>query len=235
MNALEIVQEACRRVGFAVPNTAANSTDPQVTQMLSLLNEEGRDLSSRFDWTNLQTEATFTSVATVSQGALSTLAPGFRRFISETMWNRSQQREAPGPITPRQYQRLKSGLASLIDPAWYVRGGNLMLQPAPAAGQSYSFEYIDKRWAVAADATRKEQFTRDDDTHLLDDDALLLGLIWRWRQVKGLEYAEDFTKAERKVSSLMGEDGSAPDMFLHGGTFMDDFGVPTIPDGNWTV
>lgn len=235
MNALEIVQEACRRVGFPVSNTAASSTDPQITQMLSLLNEEGRDLSSRHDWTNLQTEATFTSVAASTQGALSALAPGFRRFISETLWNRSQQREAPGPITPRQYQRLKSGLASLVDPAWYVRGGNLVLEPAPAAGQSYSFEYIDKRWAVANDGTRKEQFTRDEDTHLLDDDALLLGLIWRWRQAKGLEYAEDFTKAERKVAALMGEDGSAPDLFLHAGTYMPDAGYPTVPDGNWMV
>jgi len=234
MNALEIVQEMCRRVGFPVSNTATNSTDPQITQMLSLLNEEGRDLSSRHDWTNLQAEATFTSVATPSQGALATLAPGFRRFINETVWNRSQQREAPGPVTPRQYQRLKSGLASLVDPAWYVRGGNLMLEPAPAAGQSYSFEYIDKRWIVAADGTRKEQFTRDDDTHLLDDDALILGLIWRWRQTKGLEYAEDFTKAERKVSALMGEDGAASDLYLHAGTYAS-IGSPTIPDGNWTV
>lgn len=234
MNALEIVQEMCRRIGFSVSNTATNSTDPQITQMLSLLNEEGRDLSSRHDWTNLQTEATFTGVAAPSQGALATIAPGFRRFINETVWNRSQQREAPGPVTPRQYQRLKSGLASLVDPAWYVRGGNLMLEPAPAAGQAYSFEYIDKRWVVAADGTRKEQFTRDDDTHLLDDDALILGLIWRWRQTKGLEYAEDFTKAERKVSALMGEDGAASDLYLHAGTYAS-LGSPTIPDGNWTV
>lgn len=233
MNALELVQEVCRRVGFPVSNTATNSTDPQITQILSLLNEEGREQSARVDWTNLQTEATFTSVATESQGAMSTIAPGFRYIINETIWNRSEQRTAPGPVTPRQYQQLKSGLASLIDPVWRIRGGNLILQPAPAAGRSYVFEYVDKRWAVGADATRKEQFAIDTDTHLLDDDALLYGTLWRWRQAKGLEYAEDFVKYERKLEELIGRDGGRPDLYLHSGNH--DFPDPTVPDGNWQV
>jgi hypothetical protein len=38
----------------------------------------------------------------------------------------------------------------------------------------------------------KQTFSADDDLPLLDDDLIYLGVVWRYRYSKGLEYAEDF-------------------------------------------
>ena len=47
MTALTIVRDVCQELGLNVPNAVVTSSDPQVLQMLSLLNKEGRLLRDR--------------------------------------------------------------------------------------------------------------------------------------------------------------------------------------------
>lgn len=47
-----------------------------------------------------------------------------------------------------------------------------------------------------ADGTLTGAFTADDNEFLLDDRLLTLGLIWRWKAQKGLDYSEDLQTYE---------------------------------------
>ena len=78
MNLLALLQEFTTRTGIPKPTYAVGNTDPQVLQLLALLNEVIEELMER-DWTMLTQEATFVTPAAEDQGAVTTLAPnGFK-------------------------------------------------------------------------------------------------------------------------------------------------------------
>ncbi len=53
MSLLTIVQRFCGRTNLTVPATVYGTNDPQIRQILALLEEEGDDLSKRGDWSEL--------------------------------------------------------------------------------------------------------------------------------------------------------------------------------------
>jgi hypothetical protein len=83
----------------------------------------------------------------------------------------------------------------------------LLITPVPAAGADLMFEYHSRCWLTSVDGvTYRTAWASDDDVALLDEDLMTAGLVWRWKQAKGLEYAEDFAKYERRVADAMCRD-----------------------------
>ena len=58
------------------------------------------------------------------------------------------------------------------------------------------------------------------------------GLVWRWKQTKGLSYSEDFADYEREVMDAIAQDGTKPVLNLD--NYRDDLqpGI-MVPLGNW--
>ena len=81
MSMLTTVQRFCGRTGLTVPATVYGTTDPQIRQILAMLEEEGDDLSKRGDWQELTFEATLTTLAQEDQGAISTIASNGFNYI----------------------------------------------------------------------------------------------------------------------------------------------------------
>lgn len=212
MTMLSIIRTACQRIGIAAPSAVASSTDAQVVQLLALLNEEGEELSTgtsvglSYDWQALQTEASFTTVATESQGAITTIAPGFKYIIDGTIWDRTRRLPAYGSLDPQTWQNYKSWGVTNPFPKYRVRGGLLLLMPVPAAGDSYYFEFQSANWCTSSGGTGQIAFAADADVGLLDEQLMTAGLIWRWKQVKGFDYAEDFRKYETRVVNAIARD-----------------------------
>ena len=231
MSLATIVQGACRRLALTVPNAVATSTDPQVLQLMEIANEEGKELTERYQWTALQTEATFTTVATESQGAIATIAPGLKYVFNNTMWNRSQFRPVFGPLNPQYWQQRKASNVTGPYSEYRIVGGNLKFIPAPAAGLTVGFEYMSKNWVtLASSGLGASAWAADADTSVLDEDIMQMGLIWRFKQYKGFAYDEDFNKYERRVMDAMGRDGSKPT--LNAGGASPSLGI-RIPEGSW--
>lgn len=69
--------------------------------------------------------------------------------------------------------------------------------------------YISKEWARDSSGNPKGEFTADDDEFILDNRLLRLGLIWRWRQQKRLEYGEDMQTYEIALSQAQARDKGA--------------------------
>jgi hypothetical protein len=94
-----------------------------------------------------------------------------------------------------------------IPPGWWIiLGGTIQFAPTPAAGTQAMFAYISKNIGSAADGSAIMSFTKDDDTFILDERLLTLGLIWRWKAQKGLEYAEDMTNYEIALTQAQARD-----------------------------
>lgn len=81
---------------------------------------------------------------------------------------------------------------------WIIYGNQLRFSPAPATAQVATFPYITRNYATAFSTAPKAAFTADDDSFVLPERLLTLGLVWRWRENKKLDASGDqeaFVKA----------------------------------------
>jgi hypothetical protein len=232
---LEIVQSICKRVGIASPNAAVGSTDLQVLQILELVNEEGSEQATRYPWQALLNVGTFTTAATESQGAIETIAPGLDYIVNDTIWNRSLRRPVYGPKTPQNWEQQKAFAINGPWSGYRLQDGNLNMYPVPTAGESCYFEYITKYWATdTSGATGKSAFTVDTDLPVLLDELMILGGIWRWKAIKGFDYAEDYAKYERRLTDTMARDGGK-DWLNLANTRYDIFPGIVVASGSWNL
>ncbi len=233
MTCLSIVQSVCLRVGLDAPATALGSADKNVLQIVELSNESGQEIARRYPWQALLNVGNFTTVATEIQGAVETIAPGLDYIINDTIWNRTLRRPVYGPKTPQNWEQQKAFAINGPWSGYRLIGGDIAMYPVPAAGQDCYFEYISKNWLESA-STGYTEWQLDADVPLLDNNLLILDTVWRWKMAKGLEYAEDFNKAERLYQDLATRDGGK-DWINLSNTKYDIFPGVIVPAGSWNL
>lgn len=236
MALLQVIQYVCGRTGVTVPASVLGTQDPQVLQLLRLLEEEGSDLRKRGPWNGIIKETTWSSTAAEDQGALTTLAAsGFDYIKKDTFWDRTDILPVHGPLSDDEWQSRKA-LASVGPRYCYrIRGGKLLINPVPAASHTFAFEYASTYWILGADGTTyKQYFTLDTDTILLPEELVIMGLRWRWKKEKGFDYAEDFRTYEMQVKDALGRDGSKRTLAMDGGRHSMMPGV-FVPDRSWAL
>lgn len=232
LSLLQIVQAACKRIGILSPNAAFGSTDQQIIQLVSLCEEEGQELAARYPWQALQYEATFTTVAAQVQTAVAAVTTGFNYIVNDTIWNRTLRRPVYGPNSEQEWQQKKAIQLNGPFNSFRIIQDAINFYPNPAAGQTCAFEYITKNWITTSIAGVSSVWTNDADTPKLDDQIIVLGLIWRWKQAKKLDYAEDFAKYERRVMDATTRDAGKPTLNL-GGTTYEIQPAILVPRGSW--
>lgn len=235
MSLLTIIQDAADRIGIVRPSSVIGATDQQIRSLLALSIQDGKALAKRHDWQRLTKEKTFTATATETQSGV--LPADFDRLINGTFWNRSQDRQVAGPISPQRWQLLKSGLIVMPWDSFRIRGSDLLMSPVPVAGDDMAFEYITTYWAASASDTAPDQatWTADDDQSFLDDELQTLGVVWRFKKARGLEYAEEFQEYEMRFAQLSGTDGGMATIDMGLGDDGSSVIDPYITDGNWSI
>lgn len=238
MNVLEVIQRFTNAVGMSEPSSALANQADDVIQIVELLNQEGRALSSRYMWQALTFEATFTTVATESQGALGTIIGAtqqLRRIVNDTIWDRTQRLPICGPLSKQRWQAQKSLTFTGPYSEYRIRGNQILFNPAPAAGHSCYFEYVSRCWCTDAGGTTfRTNVAADTDLFLLDDEVVLAGLEWRWLRKKGLSYAEEFASYEALVADLITRDGTKPRLHMDGVSDRYRPGI-FVPIGNYPL
>jgi hypothetical protein len=215
---------------------AVGNADPKVIQMVELINEEGQELAARHNWQVLTQESTFTTVATESQGLITTIAGvDFNFVVNETVWNRSRQRPLFGPLSASQWQTVKAQFAQSPWGQYRIRGNTFLIYPVPVAGDSIYFEWCTKYWCTdTTGVTGRSAMTVDTDIGKLDERLLTLGGIWRWKKAQKLDFEGDQEKYEIAVNDAIARDGSKPILSLGGGG-TDFFPGYLVRAGNYNV
>jgi hypothetical protein len=210
MSLLQMVKDACDELSLPRPTVVIAATDPQVRQLLQLANVEGRNLAKRHNWQVLTTEHTFTTTATAVQLTASALPTDFGWIIPETMWNRSSKRRVYGPIDNQEWQQVKGNSVNNVDPAFRIRNNTILLTPNPTTGHSIYYEYVSKNWCQSSGGTGQSRWAADTDTGKLDEFIMTLGLVWRFRKAKKLNFTDELAVYEREVTDAILRDGSRP-------------------------
>jgi hypothetical protein len=238
VNVLGAIQRFATAVGFPSPTVAVASTSQDVLQVVELLNQEGRALAARHDWQALTFEANFTTVATETQGSLSTIIGAtqvLKKITDDTIWDRTQQQPVWGPLSPRIWQGNKALVLTGPYPQYRIRSNAIIFYPVPTAGHSCYFEYVSKCWATdVGGATYKVNVSADTDVFLLDEDLIMAGLEWRWLRKKGLSYAEEFNSYEQLVTDAIGNERTHATLHMDG-SYQERRPGTFIPSGSWPL
>lgn len=207
-NLLQIVQAACDELGIPRPTAVAGSADEQAKQLFALANRAGQSLADREGpvgcWPELRMEWTQTIGSSVDNYA----GPSdLRYFLNTTAWDRTNDWQLQGPISPQMWQVLKSGTIGSTGPRTRFRrmGGRIYFDPVPETNQSIVIEYCRNTWCTdSTGTTARERFSSDSDLPLIPDDAFILELKWRYRRAKGLDYQEEFNECEDFINQSIG-------------------------------
>lgn len=236
MTVLQIVQEFTTRTGIGSPIVAVGNSNPQILQIVSLLNEELEEVFTRTDLQLATREKVFQTLAAEDQGALTTLiGADFESFVSDTLWDRDERLEIYGPHSAQSWQAQKALQNASPRYTFRVRGGHLFLFPAPSAGKNIACEYRSRYGVLDGNGTTlKERIASDADTFIFTDAQMLAALRWRWKREKGLTYAEDKARYESILSSKSVRDKAMSTLSLEGRPREAEPHI-LIPQGYWNV
>lgn len=171
------------------------------------------------------------TVATQIQGAISTIAPGYNYIVNETIWNRTLRRPVYGPKSEQDWQQAQAMQINGPFNSYRIIGDSLNFYPAPAASQTCAFEFISRNW-VTTTASTASAWVADTDTPKVDEQLLVLGTIWRWKEAKGLSFEADFQKYQKRLTDRLGRDGGKPILSMAGAKYDIQPGI-FVPAGNW--
>lgn len=232
---LDIIQGVCRKLGLNQPASVIGSNDRNITQLQEIANEEGQELADSYEWQILNFEVQFFAVATESQGNLNDIVDGnLGWIINDTIWNRTTNRPLFGPLNAAQWQLMKARAAAGPFSEYRIRGNELLLYPPPDAGDDCHFEWISKDFCQNATGTTSyREWNADSDVSILDSRLMSLGIVWRWKQLKGLEYQKDEQKYRIAIDQAKGRDGTKPALYLsrRRETFL--LTTNNLPDGDF--
>ena len=237
MSLLSVAQAVAEEVGLKSPSTVIGNSDRQVKQLLRLINRSGRLLAKK-NWTILQNEHTFSTVAST---ASYDLPSDFDRLLDFTAWDRTNYWQLRGPLSPKEWQIKKSALVATATLRSNfrikadTRVNKLFVDPTPTSVNSFVFEYASSQWVKdSGNSTGKTAYAVDTDVSLIAEELLELDVIWRILERKGFAYDEAKREAEDQIDKAFAEDGGAQ---------LLDFGGPHIalaerlnlPEGNFTL
>lgn len=207
MSLLTIAQDAAREIGITPPDTIIGSSEANAITLRGIAQRVGRSLARRATWQKITKQTTF---ATVASTVTYDLASDFDWYLPETMFNRTRNRRVHGPISESMWQQIQASLTTLVNPGFRFRGGQILISPTPSSAETVAYEYISTQWCEASGGTDQSTWTADTDLPLFGEELHILGIVWRFKQSKGMDYSEAFRNYEAELNMAMIRDGARP-------------------------
>lgn len=212
MTLLTVAQRVADEVGLPRPSAVATGTDQLSRQMFALANAVLEELGE-INWPVLEIPYQFNTVAGQSQYALPN---DFDREVSDTAYLSTLYYELRGSLTPAEWHRRRSGLPSYTGRYRYRTFGNplkINITPVPQTVETVTLEYVTTNYAKDTNGVAIPLYSADNDVSLMPEELVRMGLKWRIKHAKGLDYSEDYNKYERTRKTLFAQQlnlGSVP-------------------------
>jgi hypothetical protein len=203
MTLLSIVQRVADEVGIPRPAAVASDTGQLARQMFALANATLEDLG-KDDWHGLQSMHIFTTV----NGTSTYNAPAdYKRLVNGGAFNTDSGYQLNGSLTPEAYWRIANNMV-LAGGRFKFRmvGRTISITPTPTVEEDLSFLYVSSYLALSSAAAAKSLFSLDDDDPAMPEELVVMGLKWRMKHAKGLEYGEDYNAYQERRKTLMAQE-----------------------------
>ena len=207
MSVLSAAQSAGIRLLGVKPATLFTASDAFAMELAELANEVATDIGQVHDWRKLQLLATIPGDAVAIAFSLPSDYDRMpkKAEVHSLNWKTANFRRVRDQD---EWIYLQANLISGMPGNWIILGGKMQIFPPMPIGETARFYYASKNIVAvdAASAGSKTTFTTDFDVFVLNERLLTLGLIWRWRSQKRMEYAEDMKNYELALEQEIAKD-----------------------------
>jgi len=202
---LEIAQQAALKLGIDQPTGLLAATSREDSELLDAIKDAADDLLQAYEWQKLRTIETITGDGST---LTYTLPSDFDRLIDDPNIYTSDFQVALS-FVPDADDWLRYDVQSydFVINIWTLYQDLIHTKPALGTGITGKYWYISNLVFANAAATPIDEIAADDDTFRLDDTALRLGTIYKFRQNKGQPYAEEMADYEKRKAKLILRDG----------------------------
>lgn len=209
MTLLTAIQAVCQHpsVGQPLPGAVVGSSDLMMQEMQALVLQEANELRLRHDWSGLKTPAAFTLGALGTFNVISANLPAdFRRLVEDSnLFSVELRRPCLGPQPSSAWLEMTRTFGPVASVFWRRLGLTLEFLGA-APGWTIAYEYVSSYpWANAA-GVAKPAPTLDTDTLRVPEELVILGVIWRLRAAKGLDYTQEMATYENQILNFVSDD-----------------------------
>jgi hypothetical protein len=201
MTMLSVVKTVMDSNGWPAPSVGvAGNQDQNMRQSFALINKVLKSVSFKNNWPELVKEYVFT---TVPNQAAYPLPADFHHWVVGSAWNKSKYYQLKGTMMPTEWYRVMYGgygaYAGYWTP-WFTSfridrlGMNFVVAPTPTAPEDLVFMYVTNNIAMDATGNPKSAYVIDSDIAVIDEEVVELGLSWRWRSKKGLDFTAELAE-----------------------------------------
>ena len=240
---LQSIQNRSRLLGIQVPTVVVGSTDPTILQLLECANEEVKDVANReYEFAKLRSSVIFNygpSVAPFNAFNLETdpLIFGYRSMVPSTFWNTTRRLPVYGPISDSDWQQMIVMQISASVDNYRINGNFVQLYSTLGVANTYSFEYLSNFAVInSAGTVLQELFAADTDLPRMPSRIFEAGLLWRWRQLKGQPYAQEFEMYEAMLKEEARNEPTSTSLKMDYGPHANNVGPNlAVAIGSWPL
>lgn len=212
MSLITVVQDVCVVTGIEVPTSVFSgiNTNRTMQEMLALANEMAQRISyDTREWTQFKQMATYAGDG--STIAFDMPANYKRMLLTANLW-RSTSALRPARYIPDTDEWMQRRALNRNDAwgEWTTFGGQIHIWPAMGVGVTSYHAYLDKNCISLNSGGVGERFMDDNDTFLLNERLLKLGMIFQWKAQKGSAYQEDLATYQDALGYLQNADRPSP-------------------------
>lgn len=205
---LAIGQRAALKLGINQPSALFGASNREDKELFEAIQEAAEDLLQAHEWSLLRTIGTITGDGSDTDFALPS---DFDRVLVDNceMYTSEFQVALSFVENPDDWLRYTVQSYDFVVNVWTIYQDMIHTKPALNTGITGSYWYVSNLIFTDTDNSDASvaAITADDDTFRLDDEALRLGAIYKFRQNKGQPYAEEMADYEKRKAKLILKDG----------------------------
>lgn len=207
MTILSVFMQVAPFIGMDVPSGVMSSTSREHVELASVANDMADKIAKAYPWQTLKTLHTETGDGTTEDWDL----PDDYDWMPDTnnIWTSDNNR--PLLKVPTEDEWLGQ-IVRTFDPVpgnWIIFGDQLHVRSALGSGITAKFFYQSNLYVDPASGSNQSEFMLDTDVFRLSERLLKLGIIYRWKQLKGQPYAEELNDFEDLKEKLIARDKGA--------------------------
>ena len=202
MTLKEMLNQAMLEVGFAPLSEIFTSTRQEARQLTALANRELNQYK-KDEWEALREQHFITQTTATSYP----LPADYRQFVADTAYDNTRRVNFPTSSQVWAYYTARNVTSGLRQRMRLADGQIEFLDPQP--GTEVYIEYISDSPVRSATDVPQKKFSSDDDTLILNDEVFILGIIWRWMKVKGLDWQQNYQEYRRMYNREKATDSGA--------------------------
>jgi hypothetical protein len=234
----------CKRVmaevGWPVPNVIATSSDSTAQQIFAIANTELGIISEAHNWPHLEMEYEFT---TVPGQSLYLWPVDFRVQAQQGIFDASQYYHVKGSMNLQDWYRLKEGLlgslSQLVFRNYVTQAGvqGIEITPTPTGAQDLVATYYTQMYARTDADVHIPKYMVDTDVSKVPESYVELGVKWRFRRAKGLDFSVELAEYNSTVRTQYAKYISAAEIPVGGRRINADWPITNgyVPDNGFGV